>query len=195
MGLIQPLVWNERNGNLVGGHQRLKIMDSIQKGDYEITVAAVNLTDKQEKEANILLNNSNLMGEWDNERLSEMFQEIDFEDVMFSADDLNILGVEVESKNMDAAPASVDAVVDEMEKIKKIKDARKRFSEEQQEEGRVDYTLTIVFKTPAEKEAWLRFKGIDVNTKYITLSTIEGKGSREPFESEKEAKKTKKDKK
>lgn len=76
------------------------------------------------------------MGEWDNERLSEMFQEINFEDVMFSADDLNILGVEVESKNMDAAPAPVDAVVDEMEKIKKIKDARKRFSEEQQEEGR-----------------------------------------------------------
>ena len=31
IGLVQPLIWNKRNGNLVGGHQRLSIIDDLEK--------------------------------------------------------------------------------------------------------------------------------------------------------------------
>ena len=29
-GYIDPLVWNKRTGNLVSGHQRLKVLNNIQ---------------------------------------------------------------------------------------------------------------------------------------------------------------------
>ena len=31
---VEPLVWNERTGNLVGGHQRLKVL--VARGDQEV---------------------------------------------------------------------------------------------------------------------------------------------------------------
>ena len=40
-GYVEPLVWNERTGNLVGGHQRLKIL--IEQGFKEVEVSVVDL--------------------------------------------------------------------------------------------------------------------------------------------------------
>lgn len=73
-GLLQPLVWNERTGTLVGGHQRLAELDrQAEKGDdYELDVASVDLGDKEEREANILLNNFGAQGDWDLEKLKEL---------------------------------------------------------------------------------------------------------------------------
>ena len=35
VGLVTPLVWNRRTGNLVGGHQRLSILDELEaRQDY-----------------------------------------------------------------------------------------------------------------------------------------------------------------
>ena len=39
--LVEPLVWNRRTGNLVGGHQRLKILEA--RGDTEVEVSVVDL--------------------------------------------------------------------------------------------------------------------------------------------------------
>jgi ParB-like chromosome segregation protein Spo0J len=39
--LVEPLVWNKRSGNLVGGHQRLKILE--ERGDTEVEVSVVDL--------------------------------------------------------------------------------------------------------------------------------------------------------
>ena len=48
-GLVEPLVWNKRSGNLVGGHQRLKIL--ITAGFKEAEVSIVDLDLAQEKES------------------------------------------------------------------------------------------------------------------------------------------------
>src|SRR5688572_10862319 len=37
--LVEPLVWNKRSGNLVGGHQRLKILK--ERGDAVVPVSVV----------------------------------------------------------------------------------------------------------------------------------------------------------
>lgn len=73
LGLLQPLVWNQRSGNLVGGHQRLEILDKLANGKegYQLEVAAVDLNHAQEVEANILLNNPETHGEWDLEKLDQ----------------------------------------------------------------------------------------------------------------------------
>ncbi|EGY0099289.1 ParB N-terminal domain-containing protein, partial [Listeria monocytogenes] len=46
-GYIDPLIWNERTGNLVGGHQRYKIL--LEGKPENLTVSVVNLDINQEK--------------------------------------------------------------------------------------------------------------------------------------------------
>jgi hypothetical protein len=71
-GYVDPLVWNETTGNLVGGHQRLKILKS--KGIKEITVSVVRLDPIQEKKLNLALNKTS--GKWDEETLKTVFEEL-----------------------------------------------------------------------------------------------------------------------
>ena len=46
-GYVKPLVWNKKTGNLVGGHQRFKIL--IEQGFTEVDVSVVELSLKKEK--------------------------------------------------------------------------------------------------------------------------------------------------
>lgn len=71
-GCVEPIVWNERTGNVVGGHQRLKIL--IASGAQEVDVSVVDLPLEDEKALNIALNK--ISGEWDSEKLSEVLQEL-----------------------------------------------------------------------------------------------------------------------
>ena len=72
-GYVVPIVWNERTGRIVGGHQRLTILKSA--GVKEATVSVVDLDEEQEKQLNIALNK--IEGEWDNEALRELVHELD----------------------------------------------------------------------------------------------------------------------
>lgn len=67
-GCVEPLVWNQRSGYLVSGHQRLKIL--LARGDTEIDVSIVDLSSGQERALNIALNK--ISGEWDWDKLSEL---------------------------------------------------------------------------------------------------------------------------
>ena len=67
-GLVEPLVWNERSGNLVGGHQRLKVL--IERGVEEVEVSVVDLPPEREKALNIALNK--VQGDWDPRKLAEL---------------------------------------------------------------------------------------------------------------------------
>lgn len=72
-GFVEPLVWNKRTGNLVGGHQRLKIL--MAQGIREVEVSVVDLDDQQERALNIALNK--ISGDWDNEKLKDILEELD----------------------------------------------------------------------------------------------------------------------
>ena len=71
--LVEPLVWNERSGNLVGGHQRLKILRA--RGDAEVDVSVVDLGPDDEAALNVALNK--ISGEWDIPKLSDLLSELD----------------------------------------------------------------------------------------------------------------------
>jgi len=71
--LVEPLVWNEKTGNLVGGHQRLKVLKDL--GYTEVEVSVVNLPSVKEKALNIALNK--ISGEWDFPKLKDLLQELD----------------------------------------------------------------------------------------------------------------------
>jgi len=72
-GYVEPIIWNERTGNVVGGHQRLKVL--LEQGAQEIECVVVSLDDKDEKILNVLLNK--VKGRWDIGKLADLLQELD----------------------------------------------------------------------------------------------------------------------
>ncbi len=71
-GCVEPLIWNRRSGNLVGGHQRLKILRA--RGDTEADVSVVDLPPAKEKALNVALNK--ISGDWDPRKLAELLEEL-----------------------------------------------------------------------------------------------------------------------
>ena len=71
-GYVEPLVWNQSTGNLVGGHQRMKLL--IEQGLTEIEVSVVDLSLDQEKALNLALNK--ISGNWDDDKLSDLLKEL-----------------------------------------------------------------------------------------------------------------------
>ena len=61
-GLVEPVVWNRRTGRVVGGHQRLKVLQ--QMGVTETQVVVVDLDEVEEKALNVALNNPAIAGEF-----------------------------------------------------------------------------------------------------------------------------------
>jgi hypothetical protein len=64
-GLLIPIVWNRRSGNVVGGHQRLRHLHEI--GEDETDVIVVDLDDNEEVALNIALNNRAIRGDFTND--------------------------------------------------------------------------------------------------------------------------------
>jgi len=71
-GCVQPLVWNRRTGNLVGGHQRFKVL--LAQGVKQVKVSVVDLSLEKEKALNIALNK--ISGDWDQQKLAELLDEL-----------------------------------------------------------------------------------------------------------------------
>ena len=80
-GYVEPIIWNERTGNVVGGHQRLKILKEL--GEKEVECVVVDLDLEHEKLLNLSLNK--VSGDWDYLKLEELFTE-------FSITELDITG-------------------------------------------------------------------------------------------------------
>jgi len=67
-GFVEPLVWNQRTGNLVGGHQRLKILQA--RGVQQVEVSVVDLSLEREQALNVALNK--IGGPWDDQKLADL---------------------------------------------------------------------------------------------------------------------------
>jgi ParB-like chromosome segregation protein Spo0J len=61
-GLLIPIVWNKRTGNIVGGHQRFRHL--TEQGETETDVVVVDLDPQEEVALNITLNNRDVRGQF-----------------------------------------------------------------------------------------------------------------------------------
>ncbi len=89
-GNVEPIVWNERTGNVVGGHQRLTVL--IDLGYKEVPCSVVDLDEAEEKLLNIALNK--IKGAWDYDKLEELLSGFDYEVASisgFSEDEIVVL--------------------------------------------------------------------------------------------------------
>lgn len=102
-GYVEPIIWNERTGNIVGGHQRLKIL--ISQGYKEIETSCINVSEEDEKVLNVSLNK--VKGRWDIEKLSDILQEFD------EVDSIGLTGFE--ERELESLLTNYDHIQDLME--------------------------------------------------------------------------------
>lgn len=94
-GYVEPIIVNSRNNVIVGGHQRVNVLK--KKGFTEIECVIVDLDERQEKRLNLALNK--ITGFWDNEKLKELFDELELsEEELFATGFDNF---EIENLNTD----------------------------------------------------------------------------------------------
>ena len=175
-GLVMPLVWNKRTGNCVSGHQRLSILDELNKTqDYQIEVAVIDVDEQKEVELNIFLNNQSAMGEWDTDLLidlKETFPDLDFNnDLGFNDFDLDFIGIGKEEK----PKKEYKQREDQFEQYKSDFDQfKKDVKQKELIEGnsvaypeRNDKCLTIIFNNNIVKHDFMRGINQKENEKFI----------------------------
>ncbi|UAT31952.1 DNA modification methylase [Bacillus badius] len=102
-GYVEPLVWNEKTGNLVGGHQRFKIL--MEERPSEITVSVVSLDIDKEKALNLALNK--IDGRWDDEKLESLLADLSTSDI-----DISLTGFSLEELDELLGPVDIESEID-----------------------------------------------------------------------------------
>jgi len=110
-GNVDPIIWNEKTGNIVGGHQRFKVLSKDLKPKDKLAVSVVKLSERKEKMLNIALNK--ISGNWDSQRLRDLIDEInvdgfDMSTIGFEGIDMEMLFGTVEDYS------DLDALTDEL---------------------------------------------------------------------------------
>lgn len=160
-GLVQPLVWNRRTGNLVSGHQRIAALDSLERSqDYTLQVAVVDVNERDERILNVQLNNPSMQGEWDLDKLADLADSsaISPDEFGFSDGDIAVLFGDDSAlaELMQDAPGVTDA----KNTLKEIKEHRAESMAKMQEAQSADFYFTVVCETDAQKKAILKALGI-----------------------------------
>ncbi|MNK30187.1 hypothetical protein D3C87_486000 [compost metagenome] len=179
MGVMGGIVWNKRSGRLVGGHQKLMILDELQKynretneNDYTIRVEAVDLSDQEEIEQNIFLNNKNAQGEFDNDILSTLLNDIEVKNTGLDDFDLNLLGFELPSFEIDEVePEPLEEIKPKSKEEKKedIKAKKEASTEKAVNTAREGNTYVMLsFNDYMGKEEFMKRFDLDSNANVIS---------------------------
>lgn len=79
-GYVEPIIINKTTGNVVGGHQRLTVLQDM--GVEEVDCVIIEVDETKEKQLNIALNK--VTGDWDIPALKDLLEELDTGDVDMS---------------------------------------------------------------------------------------------------------------
>lgn len=171
-GLVDLPIWNKRTGNLVGGHQRIIQLDALEGSkDYELMVNVIDVPEREEAALNAKLNNSDLMGDWDFQKLADMADEFDlgFDDMGFSDTTVDMM---FDGDDRFSALLDNDDVNGAECDMGEIRAARQRIRDDESEKDSINYFATIVFRDEAAKKRF--FQAISINTweQYVTLDQV-----------------------
>ena len=177
LGLLTPLIWNRKTGVLVSGHQRLAIIDEMkkypEKGDYEIDVAAVDLTEAEEREANVAINNQSMMGDFDFDALRELanFDGVDIDAFGFAESDLDLL-FGADGGKMAGIVGDSPEVQNAKGKLAGIKDERKDMHKKKAAENSAAYYFVVVCENAEERETMFKKMGLPLSEEFVTSDKL-----------------------
>ena len=172
-GLVEPLVWNQRTGNLVSGHQRLAILDKLERSqDYDLDVAVIDVDEQQEKRLNVQLNNQSMMGVFDLDMLGELAQEFEggLSELGFSDLDIEFM-YGANDRFQDLLP-DTPAVEATKADIQEIKANREAMGEKYAKEQSADFYFIVVCSSQEEKTEFLQSLSVSPYERYITIAQL-----------------------
>ena len=76
-GYVEPVIWNKTTGHVVGGHQRLKVLEDL--GETTVDCVVVELDETREKALNVALNK--ISGDWDQDKIAQLIRSLDEDEV------------------------------------------------------------------------------------------------------------------
>lgn len=186
-GLVEPFCWNSESGNLVSGHQRMRIMDeevgynpNDPSTDYSLPVMVVALPPHREKELNVLLNNPGAQGWWHWQKLAEMAAaEKDFDAELAGFDPLMLKQSFESFANVDGldfthlfGKQEEDDAKADAETIRAMKANKSEYKEISGEMARDGFYLMLIARLVAEKEKFCELLGINPYAKQAELRLI-----------------------
>ena len=145
-GLLIPVIWNKRTNNVVGGHQRLTVLEN--EGEAEVDVSVVDLDPMQERQLNVALNK--IEGGWDEEKLGTLLAEL--------GDDATLTGFN--QQEIDSLTNDIDSLIDgdtvdeELRAIEELFNVSLTFDKADQEELKAyvkDYGKEALIETIIQK--------------------------------------------
>ena len=164
--LVEPLVVNLRTGNLVGGHQRYNVL--LDLGHTEAEAAVVDLDEKQEKLLNVALNR--IEGQWDYEKLQDLFEEFSAEDIFatgYSDGELKTLfGGE------DEDPTDLYQDDPEPEEDDGGDDTEEDEEDEDPDFLGASWVVTLTFRSSRDAQRWIDRMGYDATAKAGKKTTV-----------------------
>lgn len=132
-------------------------MDALAKGkNYRLQVSAVELTDAEEKAANIALNNQEMAGSFDSEALAAMLKDADVDRQAAGIDEsmmFQILGEE-------SPPDVLGEMAERIEAARKIAEATRKSAIDKYE---TDYYLVLVWRDHAARKLVTDAMGLEDN--------------------------------
>lgn len=188
-GVVGGIVVNRQTGyTIVGGHQKVLILDEMNKydpktneNDYMLRVELVDLDEKTEKQLNIALNNISMTGRWDYDKLAEMIPDIDYKAAGLTEADLSMIGVDFmfqseEEAGLPDAFAELTRETDaahqaELEERRRQREEIKAAQEQANEEQEKSLDEKIAHVKEMKQQTWDKAVGMAAdNQAYVMLS-------------------------
>lgn len=196
-GLLGPVNYNPKTGNVYGGNQRLAILDALEGNDtYKLTVAAAKkLSPARERKAVTYLNSAEAAGDWDIPALAQWLKgSPDFDPKSFDPEEFGLSQMSLELLLGDEgqglfAPANEEtqSVVDDLAEMNETrsapdneeddvaeKNAAVERRQKMREKGKADHEsgdteklAWVVFRTRKDREDWMEKHGQPRNARYI----------------------------
>ena len=166
---------NKRTGyTIVSGHQKVAILDSQNKynpatkeNDYILRIEIIDVDEKEEKTINILLNNQNVGGEWDYNRLREIVPDIDYKDAGLTEADLNIIGVDFmfQTEEESDITAQLEDMMTPVTELKEAEKAERQAQLQMERQAKIDHMKEV--KQQVKEDAQQKAENMDA---YVMLS-------------------------
>ena len=133
-GAVVPIVVNERNNIVVGGHQRLNVLKEL--GTEDVEVVLVDLNDADEKRLNLALNK--VSGRWDYTKLDELIHSMTDAELEFTG----FINSKVAAKDFENIVTNEDKI-----------------SAPKQEPKQVEFEIYMSFDSKERGDRWLENMG------------------------------------
>ena len=189
IGLLQPIIVSRETMYIVGGHQRTATMDKLEKyrphpnpppagegaygeNDYQLDVAMVDISAKQELEMLVFLNNPSAQGDWQIDLLADINLEsgVSFDAMGFDTTDVDMLF------GGDARFSEMFEDTDEVKKTKAtledIKQHRAESMTKMKEGQKADFYFVVVCKDDAERMECFKHMGVPKHEQIVSAEAF-----------------------